>query len=466
VANLPLTGLRVTDLSRVFAMPYAAAFLADLGAEVIKVEGSRFLGADTRLGGPFGGPWADDIPGELHWERNGVFHVLNRGKRSVTLDLNDAAGLEAVKKLIAASDVVIENFTPRVMRKFGLDYPRLRALRPDIIMVSNTGYGHTGPFSSYGAMAASLEPTHGSGAFIGYEGGPPNKIGNSYTDFLATWTALHSVLAALLYRARTGRGLWIDLAMYQVGVAFVGEGLLDYAFNGRVSRRMGNRHDAYAPHDAYRCQGHDRWVTIAVTDDDEWQALCRVMDIPGLADDRRFLTGLERVRHRDALDAILGEWTSRLDHYEVAHRLQAAGVPAGPVLDARDAFTDPHFLARQFFDRVQHPAETGVGCRPQLGRPWRFSAFTVPTPPPGPRLGEANDRVLRGLLGLDDAAMASLAERGVIETAPTDAAVPEPVPAEEQVRLGRLVEVDARYRERLGIDEAWTHRPRCSTGST
>ena len=140
--------------------------------------------------GPFGGPWPDDVPGELHWERNGVFHVLNRGKRSVTLDLNPPAGLEALKKLLATSDVVIENFTPRVMRKFGLDYPNIQKIRSDIIMVSNTGYGHTGPFSNYGAMAASLEPTHGCGAFIGYEGGPPNKIANSYTDFLASWTAL------------------------------------------------------------------------------------------------------------------------------------------------------------------------------------------------------------------------------------------------------------------------------------
>lgn len=450
--TLPLKGLRVIDLSRVFAMPFAAAFLADLGAEVIKVEGCGFLGADTRLGGPFGGPWADDVPGELHWERNGVFHVLNRGKRSLTLDLNQPAGLKALKKLIATGDIVIENFTPRVMRKFGLDYPNLRKLRSDIIMVSNTGYGHSGPFSSYGAMAASLEPTHGSGAYIGYEGGPPNKIGNSYTDFLASWTALYSVMAALLYRNRTGSGLWVDLAMYQVGAAVIGEGLLDYAFNGRVNRWMGNRHEAYAPHNTYPCSGNDRWVTIAVTDDLEWHALCRVMENPGLAEDPRFVDGLARVKHRDALDAIVAIWTAPLDHYEVAHRLQAAGVPAGPVLDARDLFTDPHLAARKFFDHIEHPPETGVGCRPQLGRPWRFSAFEVPTPPPGPRLGEANDYVLKELLGLGEAEVASMARQGIIGTVPIDAPVPIPVPVEEQLRLGRLVELDTRYRKRLRIE--------------
>jgi crotonobetainyl-CoA:carnitine CoA-transferase CaiB-like acyl-CoA transferase len=452
LAELPLKGIRIVDLSRVFAMPYAAAFLADLGAEVIKIEGHRFLSADTRLGGPFGGPWADDVPGELHWERNGVFHVLNRGKRSVTFDLNHAAGVDALKKLLAKSDVVIENFTPRVMRKFGLDYPNVRTIRPDIIMLSNTGYGHTGPFSSYGAMAASLEPTHGSGAYIGYEDGAPNKISNSYTDFLASWTALYSLMAALLYRKRTGKGLWIDLAMYQVGTAFMGEGLLDCAFNGRVQHRTGNRHDDYAPHNTYPCSGTDRWVAIAVSDDREWQALCGVIGRPELAHDARFASAPARVDNGKALDAIIAQWTSSIEYYEAAHKLQAAGVPAGPVLDARDVFSDPHLDARKFFDRVQHPPETGVGARPQLGRPWRFSQFEVPTPAPGPRLGEANDYVLKEVLGLSDAEVSTMAEQAVIGSAPVGARVPNPVPAEEQLRLGRVVLLDREYRKRLGLD--------------
>jgi benzylsuccinate CoA-transferase BbsF subunit len=452
LAELPLTGIRIVDLSRVFAMPYAAAFLADLGAEVIKVEGHRFLNADTRLGGPFGGPWPDDVPGELHWERNGVFHVLNRGKRSVTLDLNHTAGLNALKTLLAKSDVVIENFTPRVMRKFGLDYPNLRRIRSDIIMLSNTGYGHTGPFSSYGAMAASLEPTHGSGAFIGYENGAPNKISNSYTDFLASWTALYSLMAALLYRKRTGNGLWIDLAMYQVGTAFMGEGLLDYAFNGRLQRRAGNQDEDHAPHDAYPCRGHDRWVAIAVTGEHEWRALCDVVGQPGLADDPRFADARARVQNREALDAIIAQWTSAVDHYEAAHALQAAGVPAGPVLDARDIFSDPHLAARQFFDRIQHPPETGVGCRPQLGRPWRFSQFKVRTPAPGPRLGAANDYVLNELLGASEAEIARMAKEQVTGSTPAGARMPNPVPADAQLRLGRVVLLDREYRKRLGLE--------------
>ena len=176
-----------------------------------------------------------------------------------------------LKDLVRVSDIILENFTPRVMARFGLDYASLRAVKPDLIMVSNTGYGHSGPWRNFGAMASALEPTHGTGAFMGYlQADPaglvpedvPNKMGNSYTDFLASWTALTAIMASLIYRARTGRGNWIDLAMYQVGVSFIGEGLLDYAFNGRRTRRLGNRHESMSPHgwrhlrsqEGYACQ--------------------------------------------------------------------------------------------------------------------------------------------------------------------------------------------------------------------
>lgn len=287
----PLAGLRVVDLSRMFAMPYAGAYLADLGAEVIKVKACQFKFMDTTR--TLNGPYPHNDPGQLYWERGGTFHTLNRGKRSLTLDLRSEAGRSVLKELIQVSDMVLENFTPRVMRGLGLDYPSLKALKPDLIMVSNTGYGHSGPWSSYGAMASALEPTHGTGALMGYlepdadghlaPGPIPNKIGNSYTDFLATWTALAAVLASLLYRARTGRGMWIDLAVYQVGVSFVGDGLLDFAFNGCRTRRLGNRQEYLSPHGCYPCRGKDQWVALAVRNDSDWQALCQVLHSPALA---------------------------------------------------------------------------------------------------------------------------------------------------------------------------------------
>ena len=193
---LPLAGIRVVDLSRVFAMPYCGAYLADLGAEVIKVDTHHNQFVDTTR--TLNGPYPDNEAGERYWEQGGTFHTLNRGKLSVTLDLRSAEALDVLKQLVSISDVVLENFTPRVMRRFGLDYPNLQAVRPDLIMVSNTGYGHSGPWRDFGAMATALEPTHGTGAFMGYRdvdaagqtssGTVPNKIANSYTDFLASWT--------------------------------------------------------------------------------------------------------------------------------------------------------------------------------------------------------------------------------------------------------------------------------------
>ena len=206
-------------------------------------KSSRWTPTTTSLWTPprtLNGPYPDNNPGENYWERGGTFQTLNRGKISVTLDLRSDDALAVLRELVSISDVVLENFTPRVMRRFGLDYPNLKAVRPDLIMVSNTGYGHSGPWTNFGAMATALEPTHGTGAFMGYldvdaegrtsPGTVPNKIANSYTDFLASWTAQLAVMASLIHRAKTGQGMWIDLAMYQVGVSFLGEGILDYAF--------------------------------------------------------------------------------------------------------------------------------------------------------------------------------------------------------------------------------------------
>ena len=294
--SLPLEGIRVVDISRVFAMPYCGAYLADLGAEVIKIDThySEFVDTTRTLNGPY----PDNVPTEDYWETAGTFQTLNRGKRSLTLDLRSEEGLQTLKELIGISDIFLENFTPRVMRRFGLDYPNLKQMKPDLIMVSNTGYGHSGPWSNFGAMATALEPTHGTGAFMGYlesddegrmsEGLIPNKIANSYTDFLASWTGQLAVLTSLYNRHKTGQGMWVDLAMYQVGASFMGEGILDYAFNGRRTRRLGNRHEYYSPHGCYKCSGDDSWVVLVARDDYEWNALCNVIGDKELIDNENF----------------------------------------------------------------------------------------------------------------------------------------------------------------------------------
>ena len=455
--SLPLEGIRVVDLSRVFAMPYCGAYLADLGAEVIKVDTHHNQFVDTTR--TLNGPYPDNEPGELYWERGGTFHTLNRSKLSVTLDLRSAEALEALRRLVAVSDVVLENFTPRVMRRFGLDYPNLKAVRPDLIMVSNTGYGHSGPWTDFGAMATALEPTHGTGAFMGYldvdaagrtsPGTVPNKIANSYTDFLASWTAQLAVLACLFNRARTGRGMWIDLAMYQVGTSFLGEGLLDFAFNGRRVRRMGNRHETMSPHGCYPCQGNDQWAVIAVRDDADWRAFCGALGMPELADDPRFADPLTRHRNQDELDAIVSEWTAARSKYQVMNLLQDAGVPAGPVLDGRDLLNDPHFLGRGYFEAVEHPPQTGLGRREYLGRGWRMSANDVRIRKSAPLLGEDNEYALSHLLGLSESEIAELASADAVGHRLAGAQTPSAVPLDRQVELGWTVDYDEEYQRRL-----------------
>ncbi len=446
----PLKDIRVVDLSRVFAMPYAGAYLADLGAQVIKIDThhARFMDTSRITTGPFPG----NEPGGLWWERGGTFQTLNRGKRSLTLDLRSPVAQDILKDLVRVSDVVLENFTPRVMARFGLDYSSLRSVKPDLIMVSNTGYGHSGPWSNFGAMASALEPAQGTGAFMGYleedekgrlaPGQVPNKMGNSYTDFLATWTGVTGVLAALLHRARTGRGMWIDLAMYQVGVSFLGEGLLDFAFNSRRTRRIGNRHPFMAPHGCYPCQGTDEWVTLAVRGDEDWRALCRVLEAEGYpepAQDERYASPLFRIEHQDELDETIAAWTSTQDQYQVMEKLQGAGVPAGPVLNARGLLADPHFRARGFFETVEHPAETGLGRREYMGRGWKLSRNRVAVDGPAPLLGEHNEYVLHHVLGLPKEQIESLQKEDLIGNVPAGGVPPATVPLQRQVELGWTV---------------------------
>jgi crotonobetainyl-CoA:carnitine CoA-transferase CaiB-like acyl-CoA transferase len=343
------------------------------------------------------------------------------------------------------------------MRRFGLDYPKLKALKPDLIMVSNTGYGHSGPWSNFGAMATSLEPTHGTGAFMGYlepdqdgrlaPGNVPNKIANSYTDFLASWTAQLAVMPSLIYRARTGRGMWIDLAMYQVGASFMGEGILDFAFNGRRTRRLGNRHEYMSPHGCYPCKGQDEWVTMAVRDDADWQAFCRVMGQPSLVADPRFADPLTRFQHQDDLDAIIGKWTSIKSYYQVMEEFQAQGVPAGPVLNARQLLGDPHLRARGLFEAVEHRPETGLGCREYLGRGWKLCGNDLHIRKPAPRLGEDNHYVLGQILGLSTREIDQLRPDAVIGEILEGASIPSSVPLARQVELGWIVEYDLDYQQ-------------------
>lgn len=449
--RLPLEGIRVLDSTYVFALPYAGGHLADLGAEVIKIEGPGRPDV-TRTGG-YAGSFPENEAGADWWNRPSTYNLLNRGKRSLVLDLADPRGRDLFRQLVMVSDVVMENFTPRVMRRWELDYPNLRRLKPDIIMVSNTGYGHgDGPYSGYPAQATTQEGTHGHCWVTGYPEGEPAKAGASFVDFLSTWSAIFALGAALRYRHRTGKGQWIDLAMYQAGVMFLSEYVTDAIANRREGGRIGNRHPYRAPQGCYPAQGKDQWITLSVGSDAEWQSLCDLMGRAELAGDPRFADTPARHRNHDAIDAIIAEWTAGGDKYDLMHRLQGAGIPAGPVLTGRDIHFDPHYRSRGFLERVSFPEARAVGVRPLMGRPYKYSHTPLSIRGPGPTFGQDNETLLRDLLGLDAAAYQQLAQDAIVATTPTTGeAAPQMEPG-RAVAMGLLADYDPDYRQRLGLD--------------
>ncbi len=448
--TLPLEGIRVLDSTYVFALPYTGGLLADMGAEVIKVEGPGRPDV-TRTGG-YAGTFPDGEPGEDWWNRPSTYNLIHRGKHSLTLDMTDERGRELFRQLVSVSDVVMENFTPRVMRGWGLDYPNLRKIKPDLVMVSNTGYGHgDGPYSGYPAQATTQEATHGHCWITGYPGGPPAKAGASFVDFLSTWTALFAIGAALRYRNKTGQGQWVDMGMYQAGVLFTSEYIMDAIANGREGGRIGNRHPTRAPQGCYRALGEDQWVTLSVGDDEQWRALCGLMGQEDLARDERFADVLLRQRNHDYLDGIISTWTSKLDKYELMHLMQRQGIPSGPVLTGKDVHFDPHYQSRGFLERVTYPPERDIGTRPFLGRPYKFSKSPLKIQGPSPTFGQHNQPLLQDLLGVDDGAYRDLVQDAVIATVPSTGEPSPQIPPEQALERGLIAGWDPDYKEHLGI---------------
>jgi crotonobetainyl-CoA:carnitine CoA-transferase CaiB-like acyl-CoA transferase len=447
---LPLEGIRVLDSTYVFALPYTGGQLADLGADVIKIEGPGR--PDITRGGGLYGTFPDNDPGEDWWNRPSTYQLLNRGKRSLVLDMAQEDGRQIFRDLVMVSDVVMENFTPRVMRRWGLDYPNLRKLRPDIIMVSNTGYGHgDGPYSSYPAQATTQEGTHGHCWVTGYPNDEPSKAGRSFVDFLSTWSAVFAIGAALRYRNRTGKGQWVDIGMYQAGVMFLSEYIIDAIANGREGERIGNRHPYRAPQGAYPAAGDDQWIALSVGRIEEWRALCRLMDRSDLAADCRLATLEGRQQCHDEIDAAIAEWTRLGDKYELMHVLQAAGIASGPVLNGKEVHFDPHYRSRNFLERVDYPPEREIGSRFLMGRPYALSKTPLRIRGPAPTFGQDNLHLLEGLLGKPAAQVADWSQREVITTVPTSGEPSPTLDPQELVERRQLAEWDPDYRQRLGI---------------
>lgn len=400
---LPLAGVRVADFTWVWAGPFATLQLAHLGAEVIRIETQQRVCVTRRIP-----PFADGQPGP---NRSGYYNQYNQGKESISLNLKHPQALEIAKQLVAASDIVAENFAAGVMGKMGLGYEVLKQIKPDVIMIAMSGYGASGPESAYVSYGPAQVPLSGLSSLTGFPGFPPMHVGFSYGDPNGGLHGAFAVLAALLHRARTGAGQFIDLSQWETSVALLGEGLLAQGMNGAPLPRQGNRDPWMAPHGLFRCQGDDRWVSIAVANEAEWQRLCAGMGRPELATDPRFATLVTRKQHEDALERAISAWTAALTAEEVTARLQAAGVAAFPALTNKELAADPHLRSRGFFVELSHPE---VGTRQHAGMPWVFSDTPCQVRRPAPCLGQDTDEVLHRVLDYSSADIAALRANGVL----------------------------------------------------
>lgn len=439
-ATLPLKGLRVLDLSYVFAVPYMAGLLSDLGAEVIKIEAPHRL--DQTRGRSFG-PYLDNDPAADPWNRSGIFYVLNRGKTSLVLDLGQPEGRDIFRALVSKSDIVLENYTPRVMRKWSLHYEALKEIKPSLIMLSNTGYGSTGPWSSFPSQGTTLEATMGITFYTGYKDDKPWKVGQSYPDFIACWSGLIALYAAIVHRRKTGEGQWIDVGMYQLGSALIPEPLLQKQLDGSDYTRIGNEHSEHVPSNLYPAFGDDQWIALTVETDAQWVALTGLMGMPELGQDPAFATAPARRRHRDAINRLVSEWTAHYPPLALMELLQFRGIASGPVFNSRDLLVNDHLRQRGFYEKVMHPEP--VGERRIIGRPYKLRFRDAHIKGPAPRFGDGNLPVLRDLLGMDAEKIAELFDKKVVSDLPTQPGQSGTMDTERMLTLRTLVAVDPDY---------------------
>ena len=404
----PLAGLRVIDFTNAVAGPIASFILADLGAEVIKIEAptsrpKQAAGVAPLLEGA-------DAPS---YNRIMLFNELNHGKRSLALDVSKPQGRDIFLRLAAKSDIVVQNFAPRVMGNLGIDFENLRAVNPRIVMASMPALGLSGPLRDRISYGPGIDAMSGLSHLTGYADGPPIKPGNFFCDQQAGVLTAFAVCSALRHAERTAEGQHIELAMIEGEFQVLGDAYIDFAMNGRERRRTGNENPGMEPHSTFRCAGEDAWVAIAAEDDGQWLRLCEAIGRPDLASKLPDLAA--RKQYRDEIESAVTAWTSQRTHYEAQASLQAVGVAAGAVLNPLELLSDPHVLAYSGFETVETP---GVGPTPYPRIAFRLSGTRVPVSGPAPGFGEANRYVLGEVLGLADETILGLLAMGVIADEP------------------------------------------------
>ncbi len=403
-----LSHIRVLDLTRVLAGPWCAQTLADFGADVIKVERPG-AGDDTRHWGP---PYLKDADGADTAEA-AYYLAANRNKRSVTVDIATPEGQQIVRELAAQSDVVLENYKVGQLKKYGLDYDSLRAVKPDLVYCSVTGFGQTGPYAHRAGYDFIIQGIGGfmsiTGERDGEPGGGPQKAGVAIADLATGLYSTIAVLAALAHRDRTGEGQYIDMALLDVQVALLANMNTNFLASGKPPVRWGNAHPNIVPYQTF--QTHDGWIIVAVGNDGQFRKFVEAGGRPELADDERFATNPSRVRHRDTLVPILAEMVKARDKADWIGALEAAGVPCGPINDLDEVFDNEQVVARGMQVSLPHPC----GADAKLVRnPIRMSATPPEARTAPPLLGAQTDDVLRDMLGYDDAKIATLRAKQAI----------------------------------------------------
>jgi len=342
---------------------------------------------------------------EHPWNVNGLFNAVNLGKRSFTVDLSQPEGLEIYRALVAYADVIVENFSPRVLGNLGLSYEELKAIKPDVIVASLSAYGHDGPWANIPGIGGTIEPTSGMSALLGYADGQPLNSGQMYPDAVAGLYGFSAIMTALHHRDRTGEGQYIDLSMQEANLAHVGDAALEYSMTGVQRPRLGNRHMTFAPHGIFSSlvaandessEGKAQWVAIAAEDEAQWTALCAVAD-RGWEADPRFVDNAARKRHENELEMAIAEWTATEERNVLAERLGRAGVIAAPVLDSLEVADDPVLRERGVIVELEH-AEAGRW--PQVGAPFHFSRTPVLVERAAPVQGQHSFEVFSELLGM------------------------------------------------------------------
>jgi benzylsuccinate CoA-transferase BbsF subunit len=399
------SGLTILAFCWAVVGPLTMKFFADHGATVIRVETTK-RPCTMRISAPY----KDNVP---NYNRGGYFNYYNANILSLSLNMQLPEARAIAKRLAVECDVFMENYTPGNMEKWGLSYEELKKERPDIIMMRQSGYGSWGPYKNLPAFGMVLVPIAGLPNFIGWPGKEPLPIGvSAYTDCISPRFATAALIAALDYRRKTGKGQLLDLSQFETATYFIMPALLDYVANGREPERIGNSSPYAAPHGVYPCQGDDRWCTIAVSTDEEWESFCKEIGKPEYIEDARFNTFNNRKKNEDKLNGLVSEWTIQFSPEEVMERLQSAGVPAGVVKNTADAYDDPQLRQRNMYWPMEH---SEMGMFTHLGQ--SFNLSKTPSKPfsPSPLLGEHTEYVCTEILGMSDGEFVDLMQKGVFE---------------------------------------------------